>query len=247
MDNTPYRHENNVSIRIFSDGFYFFKCSRQGDLLSSHVPAKISLLDKNTDELLETFPDLRGPFHQIEVWVETGFYSLIPPIFNDEKQFRDILRLHQPALPPHMEVFSVPVFNHQAIAIYALPIAWVQKIQQLFPNIVPQFHLAPLLTNKSSKEQTSYTILWLRETEMDVIVVQNNAPILLNNYNYRAPEDLLYYTLNIYKELHLDNNTHPLTIYHNPTYQPTLLFSSFFGNLTVQTQAYWHENYQWKI
>lgn len=237
MEFIPLKSQNSLSIRIFSDGFSLYISDNNRALIGSRHIQRKNKTDLTLQDEFKKSPEFNLSYQCVKLYVETGYFSLIPGIFDDVSDQHNLLRLHHPDLNQNVVIYSTLLNKSKARFIYAVSAEWNQTCKSIFPDVTPQLHLTPIIAQHSDA-----AIVWIRKTEMDIAILTNGEPVLVNAYNYQSPEDLLYFTLNMLKELKINKKTFPIILYHSSELHPELLFKGFFTNVSAIPQMQWYEN-----
>ena len=237
MESNPMKNQHTLSIRIFSDGFSLYIIDNKGEIIAAKHLKSEELNELSIQDEFKNTAELTQKYTKVKIRFETGYYTLVPSVFDDDSEFHNLLRLHQPDLDVDSIVCSTILANSQNRYIYAVDALWDQAIKSVFPDATPELHLMPLLQN-----HTDAAIIWIRKDAMDIAVKIGGEVLLVNDYKYQTPEDLLYFSLNVFKELKISKDQIPVTIYHTSDMQPELLFKGFFAHVNAIPQWKWYEN-----
>lgn len=248
MANTPGKNPYSLSIRIFSDGFSLYIHDENSALLSvKHLRNREPASEPGLRELMNQ-SELKTSFNKTRVIIETGLYTLIPDHFGAES--RALLALQHPFLSDEYPAITNHIDGQGSNVVFAAEPVLFGGLQSAFPGIVPQLHLNTFLRHPS---ESSRVILWNRNKEADLMLFEQGKCMLMNSFNISSVDDIIYYSLNLYREFGLSRNEFALWAYCPETSEKSMAgtsdlsagLKSFFGNISIIQQTKHYEDYQW--
>ena len=247
MANSPGKNPYSLSIRVFADGFSLFIHDENLGLSSfKHLQRNNSDSQSEFTELFSQ-KELNSSFSKTRLIIETGDYSLIPDQFGTDG--KALLTLQHPYLPDDNSVIINHIDGHGMSVIFTLQAEVLKAFRNIFPDIIPQLHLNTFLLQPP---ESGRVILWNRNREIDMILFHEGKLLLMNSFSISTFEDIIYYTLNLYREFGLNRHDFPLWFYNSGQANQNQGFrsdiseglKSFFGNVNIQSQTTHYENYQ---
>ncbi len=245
---TPGKNPYSLSIRIFSDGFSLFVHDENKALLSvKHLQTRETEAEARFAELL-TQRELKGTFNQTRVIIETGLYTLIPDHFSNDS--RSMLALQHPYLSDDYPVIENQIDGHGMTVVFATEPGLLKALRMAFPEIIPQLHLNTFLR---TTPESARVILWVRGGEIDLLLYDQDQWMLMNSFNITSTEDIIYYTMNLFREFGLNRNEFALWAFIPENAAQGFVsytdlsagLKPFFGNINNKLQTTWYEDYQW--
>lgn len=114
-----------------------------------------------------------------------------------------------------VEIFSYRVPSFDVQVIYGAAKETVKLCRDLFakPEFIP--HVSGLLESfnlQYKKISSPVLLLNIRQSAVDIVVKENRKLLLANSFKYKTPEDILYYTLNVYEQLQLNPESEKLIV-----------------------------------
>lgn len=234
-----------LSILVTQDGFSF----SIGNENITDYQSKYFNKSQNPDRLLQemslllektVFKKYAVKDLQLCVTYSNSLFTLVPTFYFDENHLTDYLKFNTKLLATDFVTYD----EGQGGEIKTVYIPYVNINNYLFERFgeFDYQHLATLLINSleteaNTEERKAY--LEIFETHFYLRVSEDKKLILLNSFNYQTKEDLLYYVLFSFEQLHLDPNTVRVSLSgkikeNDPLY--TLLYK-YIRNLHLVTPA----------
>lgn len=248
MANSPGKNPYSLSIRIFTDGFSFYIHDENRELLSvKHLRTGATDRQEDFTELLAQ-TELKSSFNKTRVIVETGLYTLIPDHF--ETDSRALLTLQHPCLTENSPIITNHIEGQGMTVVFAPEAGLLKALRSVFTEIVPQHLLSSILRNQP---ESGRVILWTRGNEMDMMLFDQGKCLLMNSFNISTTEDVIYHTLNLFREFGLNRREFALWVYTPESSAQVIGNQSditegmkpFFGNFSIKLQTSYYEDYQW--
>jgi hypothetical protein len=95
-------------------------------------------------------------------------------------------------------------------------------LEKKYPNAEIEHHIFNLL-RKKIKKNVSSVYANLRKECVDIIVVKNSKLLIVNSFEAKSEQDIVYFVLNIYEQLELDIETFPLKLFSEKSISSSLL------------------------
>ncbi|WP_158524863.1 DUF3822 family protein [Mesonia sp. K7] len=203
-----------LSILVTQDGFSF---SIGNENSITDYQSKYFKKPQNPDKLLqemslllekEVFKKYAVQDLQLRVTYSNSLFTIVPESYFDENHLTDYLKFNTKLLATDFVTYD-ETQTGDAKTVY---IPYVNINNYLFEKFgeFDYQHLATLLLNSLEAEENNEdkkAHLEIFETHFYLRVSENKKLILLNSFNYQTKEDLLYYVLFTFEQLHLDPNT----------------------------------------
>lgn len=216
-----------MSIRLSPDGFSFtgfipFKGNTffyEEVLFDKSKPYPVNLSD-----LFYECDFLSWDYRQVSIVINSPRYTLVPESIYREKSKEQILSFvyHSPA----GKTLGYPVHEESLYIVYETDNDAYEFCSRSFlnPAFIPS--IAPLISfwskqNNSSPEASNLYVL-MEEKQMTAILYAKGQLALANTYHTEKLEDVLYYTLYIWKQYGLDQEKDVLFLYGNPALRTQL-------------------------
>lgn len=188
-----------LSIRFFPDGFSLFVSGEdKKNIVSRHINAMLTEL--STDGILDLLSgqeELDMNFGTVRIIVESDFYSMVPAgVFRDGDETA-FLRFVYPDLPANMSVVKNELLPWNVFLIYALPANLNEALQTTLPELVPEHHLSAFMADNVPLSADTAFYAFFRPGIVDLMAFDAGRPLLLNSFQCKTAEDLLYYLLKI--------------------------------------------------
>lgn len=194
-----------LSIRLEPDGFFYAVFDTE---IQKYIGMESSL-QSGTAELYDFISKheiLRKKFCKTVCIVPSNQYTLVPNALYAPKKKEEylsfIFNVH-----PGSQISTSDVTSEDAKLIYATSMAYNQIAQDFFPSAVILSRAAALINYvlpRFRNRPSSLMFINLYRDEFDLLVLENGKMIFCNNYTYKAPEDLVYYTLFVMDQLSIN-------------------------------------------
>lgn len=180
------------------------------------------------------------------VFCETDFYTLIPEVLCNADTMRGFLKLQHPDLPETWQLYQSTIENQHSVLVYALHKDLFSSSDKTFNQLHIKQHLQGVI-DKLVASNEDMIIVWVRQEKVDFVVYKENSICLLNSYDYKTNEDVVYHALNIYNQFKLDPEKFKITTYSHDSMPLELLIKSYITNVVCKSIQSEYEDYQRKI
>jgi len=248
MDILPGKNDYSLSIRIFSGGLSLFMYDENMGFLSSKHLFHQAGMQPTDLTLLTDQKELKTSFRKTRVFIETNLYSLIPSQFASAGN--SMLKLQHPNLTENLPVITNETDTQGMSVVFAIKPDLHKHLNSNYPELIPQLHLTGFL---KTPPESGQVILWARHNEIDLMLFDQEQWKLMNSFSISTAEDIIYFTLNLYREFGLNRRDFPLCTFSrdSASYESVIpanmeaVLQPFFGNIKNIQQTSWYENYQW--
>lgn len=218
MDYNPVANNTQycLSIRFFPDGFSLFVSGEdKKTVVSRHVNAMLAELSiDGILDLLSGQEELNMSFGTVRIIVESDFYSMAPAGIFRVGDETALLRFVYPDLPGNMSVVENELLPWNAFLIYALPANLNEALQTTLPELVPEHHLSAFMADNVPLSADTAFYAFFRSGVVDFMVFDAGKPLLINSFQCKTAEDLLYYLLKIAGQHNIDTYRVSLKLYN---------------------------------
>jgi len=220
------KNYKKLIIQVSLDGFVFcVKDSINRNVLIFKEFSFFSFKDTNKLEnslnlLVENFktnPELIEKYDDVLVIYSNNLSTFVPTALFDEDYLGSYLQYNT-------KVFETDFFAFDTIENYQMNNVYIPfvNINNFFIDKFGSFeykHSSTILISKllelSKNIDTKKMFVHLTKTHFDIAVIQNQKLILYNNFEYKTPEDLIYYILFTAEQLHLNPENFQLELLGN--------------------------------
>ncbi|MGB5943565.1 MAG: DUF3822 family protein [Leeuwenhoekiella sp.] len=202
---------HKLSIRVSLDGFSFYivpdardnkeevRAFKMGRTTPAHLLERLRAEMEN-----ETL--LQGKsFKKISVIHQNPFFSLAPTSYFDAENASSYLQYNTKILKTDF-IAHDNIMPHGLVNVY-IPFTNINNfVFEKFGEFSYYHHLSVEIDKCLSVASSSGTSVYLNlhTNLMDIIVVNGNSLSLANCFDYETDQDVLYYTLFVMEQLHLD-------------------------------------------
>ena len=164
---------------------------------------------KTEDHLANAFkenPELTESYDQIVILHENNLSTFVPTALFDEQFLGSYLQFNT-------KVFESDFFTYDEVSTYQMNNVYIpyMNINNFFIDAFGQFsakHANTILVSKlldlSKNVDEKKMFVHMSFNHFEIIVVQNQKLLLFNTFDYKTPEDLIYYLLFAAEQLNLN-------------------------------------------
>ncbi len=181
---------------------FFLEIKHQNN---SSPEALLLILEKT----LLAHEELQENFDEVLVIYATNFYALVPTPLFDRTKASDYLKLNSKILANDFVAFDT-IENNDLTIVY-IPYININNYLYECYGLFKYFHASTLLLTyilnieKHLKQDKVY--LNITNSLFDIIVIKNGDLELCNSYEFKTPEDFIYYILFCLEQLKLNPDT----------------------------------------
>ena len=218
MDYNPVANNTQycLSIRFFPDGFSLFVSGEdKKTVVSRHINAAIA--EMSTDgilDLLSAQQEFSMSFGTVRVIVESDYYSIVPAGVLRDGDETAMLRFAFPDLPGNFTVIRNELLPWGAVLLYALPVNLNEALQTTLPELVSEHHLSAFMADNVPLSADTAFYAFLRQGVVDLMAFDAGRPLLVNSFQCKTAEDMLYYLLKISVLHNIDTYRVSLKLYN---------------------------------
>ena len=218
MDYNPVANNTQycLSIRFFPDGFSLFVSGEdKKTVVSRHINAAIA--EMSTDgilDLLSAQQEFSMSFGTVRVIVESDYYSIVPAGVLRDGDEAAMLRFAFPDLPGNFTVIRNELLPWGAVLLYALPVNLNEALQTTLPELVSEHHLSAFMADNVPLSADTAFYAFLRQGVVDLMAFDAGRPLLVNSFQCKTAEDMLYYLLKISVLHNIDTYRVSLKLYN---------------------------------
>ncbi|WP_246516233.1 DUF3822 family protein [Aequorivita echinoideorum] len=156
-----------------------------------------------------------GPFSEISIVYATSNYSLVPQTLFDESKSSEYLKFNS-------KILANDYIAHDRLETLGVVVVYVPFINinnYFFERYgsFSYFHSTTILLNtllaKENQSDSPTVHLHFLKNSFDCIIIKDGALQLCNTFQFKTPEDFIYYTLFCFEQLKLNPDTVPVTLY----------------------------------
>ncbi|WP_294822010.1 DUF3822 family protein [uncultured Flavobacterium sp.] len=211
-DTITSKNYKKLTLQIAQGGMSFC-CfdTLNGELTSckSIAFAKFSPIEEELWRAFVNHPQLTRPYDEIVVLHDNSFNTFVPDALFDENFLGSYLQYNT-------KVFETDFFAFDAIGNYNLKNVYV-PFMNVNNFLIDQFGafdyknanslLVSKLLDASRNIDEKLVYVHVQETHFEIVVVRGQQLLLFNSFEYKTPEDFLYYLLFTMEQLFLNPET----------------------------------------
>jgi hypothetical protein len=165
-------------------------------------------------EAFHNFPELKAGYDEITIIHSNNLSTFVPTALFDEEYLGSYLQ------------FNTKVFETDFFAFDELPNYEMNNVYIPYVNMnnyfIDQFgtfdykHANTILVNKlldlSKNNEEQKMFVHISDSHFEIVIIQNQKLQLYNSFEYKTPEDFIYYILFTAEQLHLNPETFKLEL-----------------------------------
>ncbi|MEO0038757.1 MAG: hypothetical protein RIQ59_1968 [Bacteroidota bacterium] len=201
-----------LAIQVALDGLSFgvFDTLNSTPLLLKHVPFTNSQRSAKIEEIMELVyhdnPELKHHYDEIAIIHSNNLSTFVPTALFDEEFIGSYLQYNT-------KVFETDFFTFDALENYEMNHVYIPYVNMnnFFIDQYGSFdykHAHTILVSRlldlSKNKEERKMFVNVSESHFEIIVVQNQKLLLFNSFEYKTPEDFIYYILFTAEQLQLN-------------------------------------------
>jgi len=209
---THLKSNNRLSVQLSLSGLSFLvtdSISNEIVFFSektfSHTHSPDDLLTELTSLFTEQI-ELQENFKEVVIVYSTTLYALVPTPLFDEKIASEYLKLNSKILANDFVAFDI-LENNDITIVYIPYVNINNNLFERFGNF-KYYHSSTLLLmhilNKEKHSTHSKIYINVENDIFDIIILKDSELLLCNTYEYKTPEDFIYYILFCSEQLKLN-------------------------------------------
>jgi len=185
--------------------------------LQNVVLGKVQLTTKIEDLFAEAFqnnPELKASYDEVVVIHSNNLSTFVPTALFDEEYLGSYLQFNT-------KVFETDFFAYDELGNYEMNNVYIPYVN-MNNFFIDQFGtfdykhantvLAKKLLDISKNNEESKMFVHVSDTHFEILVIQNQKLQLYNTFDYKTPEDFIYYILFTAEQLHLNPESFKLEL-----------------------------------
>lgn len=173
--------------------------------LEHHLLISEQLPITTLEETVYENPMLLADFRSVSILYPAERFAVIPDIMEDGMAETAFRKLHGPAeQPSELLIDNLAPLN--ARLVYEIPTATLGFLRRTFNNPAIHHSLTPLALYFQAKHPNrpwGKMMVNLRSDRCDMVVLGDNAPLLINSYTVRDPMDAVYHIMAVREKFSL--------------------------------------------
>ncbi|MEL1244253.1 DUF3822 family protein [Flavobacterium sp. DGU11] len=211
------KNYKKLSLQIAQNGMSFCCFDTLNWEITSCKSVTFSKYSPIEEELWKAFvnhPQLTRPYDEIMVLHDNSFNTFVPVALFDENYIGSYLQYNT-------KVFETDFFTFDAIGNYELNNVYVPLIN-VNNFLIDQFGafeyknvnsvLVAKLLDASKNNDEKQVYVHVQHSHFEIVVVRNQKLLLYNSFEYKTPEDFLYYLLFTMEQLFLNPETAKVSV-----------------------------------
>ncbi|AWH86095.1 DUF3822 domain-containing protein [Flavobacterium album] len=211
------KNYKKLSLRIAHNGMSFCCFDTLNWEITSCKSVAFSKYTPIEEELWKAFVNhqqLTRPYDEIMVLHDNSFNTFVPDALFDENYIGSYLQYNT-------KVFETDFFAFDAIGSYELNNVYV-PMMNVNNFLIDQFGafeyknvnsvLVAKLLDASKNIDEKQVYVHVQDSHFEIVVVRNQKLLLYNSFEYKTPEDFLYYLLFTMEQLFLNPETAKVSV-----------------------------------
>ncbi|HZH71094.1 MAG TPA: DUF3822 family protein [Mariniphaga sp.] len=238
--------EYKLSIQVSLNGFSFSVVHEEQKriLALEKVDIKVSsdtFLGRHFEEWINGHEILQKEFKNTVVRYNTESFTFVPSEFNDrdKQQLNGTIALGDQEGKLFVDHY---LQNAKGNVVFSVPTVFYDVVEKRFRDIKLK-HTLEILDNEVLKLKgiKDYTLSVLfDESSFILILYDNEKPLIISNYNYNYPADVVFYILSALKMMEVNTGDTALIMAGNIAYKGELYtnLKKYFKNSRFLTTGY---------
>jgi hypothetical protein len=198
--------EYALSIQLGLDGFCFI--IKHGNKLLAFDEVRFEAVSKDQlfvkiSEAYNNFPILLKTYKKVQILWQTSRYLLIPNDLFEATNAKNLFEVNY-SLAPLDEIHFNVIDAVNAVLIFSINSEVIHFLSSKYPKLELKSTATALTENNSLIDKSTVLISQVYNKNLDICLVQNNKPLLVNNFTFDSDSDLVYHLLNVPKQLGLE-------------------------------------------
>jgi hypothetical protein len=196
-----------LSVQLSSDGLSFCVLDTIRNkfvLIRSSEPEENKYF--NADSLIEIIGNddfLTKKYRKVRIVMPSSKFTLVPaPLYDPAKKDAYFSFNHLNA--DNEVILTNKITDPETYLIFSVPAPLTDLIKKIFPQAQPFHHIKTLLRHISHKRKSvngNYIHIHIERDFFQIIIFNHDSLRFCNTFNYRNISDILYYVLNVFKNL----------------------------------------------
>lgn len=168
---------------------------------------------RTLEEVIYDNPMLLSDFRRVYCVIQTSTHVIAPADYTSEADHGLLLNASHPDFKG--SIFTDPTGTRNAIIISGIESDLSAFLHRTFHNAIISSHLSPLcrfFSAKAGKSNSMKMLVNLRESSLDVIIMQGGNLMLANTFSFTDPMDAAYYILACRNRIGLDPHNDELLL-----------------------------------
>ncbi|MEX0315608.1 MAG: DUF3822 family protein [Allomuricauda sp.] len=173
------------------------------------------LMLKELKKLLGEIKDIKKKFSEVVVIHKSGLFGLVPKTLFNKEELPNYLKFNAKMMATDQIVYD-EIAHHDIVNVY-VPFTNINNyIFDLFGEFEFKHSGTVMITtllNQSRVSDEPVCYVQVAEKEMEIVVVANKKLLLYNHFEYKTPEDFLYYLLFGLEQMDIDTEKVQLKLF----------------------------------
>jgi hypothetical protein len=169
-------------------------------------------ISESLKKIYEDSSLLKRKYNNSTFLIDTGVHTIIPEKFFSENDAKKYLEFNF-SLNSNEKINTDDIKSIAAKNIYLLPAEIEISVKKLFQNYCFQ-HVSSVLAASllSMNEPQEKVLVNISSGRIDILASKNKDLLFCNSFYFKSAEDMIYYILQVYKQLNLDPQFVPVML-----------------------------------
>lgn len=203
----------NISIWLLSNGFVFciYSLERNCVVHLSDLQPLASDAAENLKAMFEQNPLMKLRYRKVRIVCEARNYTLVPAVIFDKQDVNRYWTLNFGKEPEaESRLLSDYISMNESVLLYSVPGKVVDAASSVFADAEICCQQAPVIADalfKSKSENGEVLSVCVNDGFFDVALADRGNLLLANSFDCRTADEFLYFTLNIFEQFRLNQQT----------------------------------------
>jgi len=223
-----------LSIRFVPNGFCFVVTDKEHAVLYFTIQKDLAIAHNKY---------LANQFNQVFFCCDTHQYTLLPkPLYMTDKK-EDYWNLNFDNKASEETILTDEVRMTDIINMYYMDktLPAINELMNVYPNLcfvhrqTIQMSMSVMKNRQGNQQQLH---LFLQQDAIDVVYTSEGRVILANTYAYKKEDEFLYYVLNVFDQLKLNQYQTEVLIYGSNKEKIKDLLSDYIKVITIENSVF---------
>ncbi len=200
----------DLSVQVSPDGFSYCLLDTIRNkyvLIRSSEPEENKYFNASMlNDFISSDDFLTKKFKKTRIVIPSSKFTLVPSVLFDPGKKEEYFKFNHQSEENDI-ILSNKIGDPDTIVIFSTLKPFIEVLDSFFPGVQPVSHIKPLLRNISYVRKSisgHYIHVHVERDFFNLIVFSNNSLLLCNTFSYRNISDILYYVLNVFKSLNIN-------------------------------------------
>ncbi|MGP2569547.1 DUF3822 family protein [Ornithobacterium rhinotracheale] len=209
---------NILSILFEKDGFSFCSFKDQKIIATDFTPYEVNsevAIELVLEHKIKDNLYLKQEYDQVYAQVLGEQFCIVPDEYYQQEKDNELWISFNTELYENDKVVNEKLVNTDAHFLYSYPIEIEQMLSKFYPKYEISSASSAFLNAISTDNETPEVFVNIHHRSVEILCLKNQKLLFYNVFSVQSENDIIYYILNVYKQLSLDTNQDKLYFFGN--------------------------------